>query len=64
MEAFQTFGSGKAAGDDFKPIVLKNLTDSALKNLAAIYRASVALGLIPLKWKKSRVVFKIGRAHV
>ena len=57
FEAFQSFGAGKAAGDDFKPIVLRNLTQKALGCLQDIYRASVALGLIPSKWKKSRVVF-------
>ena len=56
-EAFQSFGSGKAAGDNFKPIVLKNLSQRALEYISAIYRASVALGLIPSNWKKSRVVF-------
>ena len=57
IRSFASFGAGKAAGDNFKPIVLQNLNDETLEDFVKIYRASVALGTIPVNWKKAAVVF-------
>ena len=53
----KSFQPNKAAGlDRIKPILLKNLTDTALDRLTQLYRVCLAIGFVPGSWCKSKVV--------
>jgi hypothetical protein len=52
------FKRNKSAGPDgFKPLVLQQLPDLALKRLRQLYEASYYSGFVPNDWLKSKVVF-------
>ena len=58
IAAFKGFESKKSPGPDgLKPIVLKHLPPSMIKNIKTIYKASIALHFTPTKWKSSKVVY-------
>ena len=64
-EAFKSFGPRKAGGPDgLKPMVMQHFGQVTLERVAAIYRASLALGYVPPQWCHANVVLipKIGKA--
>ena len=64
-KAFSSFSDNKTPGpDNIKPIILKNLPDSALSYLSKIFSASIFLGYTPSPWRISRTIFipKVGKA--
>ena len=56
-QVYKTFGNYKAANDQLKPIVYKNLDDGTLEEIRYLYIASLALGIVPKRWKKATVIF-------
>ena len=57
--AINSFGDHKVGGgrDNFKPLVLKNLTEVAWKRLTRLYQAIIELQYTPLCFRESRVIF-------
>ena len=57
-DALSSFGLDKAPGPDgIKPIVLKNLPDSAINILQRVFAAMIDLHYTPALWRKSEIVF-------
>ena len=58
QKAFSSFSDNNNTGPDkIKPIILKNLPDSALPCLSKIFSASIFLGYTPSPWRISRIIF-------
>ena len=56
--AISQFGPGKSAGpDEYKPVVLQNLPESAISFLRCLYNACLQLTYIPVQWCHSKVIF-------
>ena len=56
--SIKSFGPMKAAGPDgFKPVVLQNLHDNALKYIVEMYIHAIWLGYSPKCWREMQVVF-------
>ena len=56
--AIKSFGDNKAPGPDgIKPLVLKHLPREATEQLATLYKAILATGSTPSRWRESKVVF-------
>jgi hypothetical protein len=57
-EAFEDFGSDKAAGPDgLKPGIIQKLPDEAFDRLKDIFTACIRLGYTPETWRTSRTIF-------
>ena len=64
IEAFKSFGPGKASGpDNIKPRFLHNLDDNMLNRIAWLYRACLHLNYTPKSWRISKCIFipKMGK---
>ena len=56
--AFAKFSPFKGAGpDELPPIVMKNFGKKMIARLTRIYKASVALGVLPTKWLEVKVIY-------
>jgi hypothetical protein len=64
IEAFKSFGPGKASGpDNIKPRFLHNLDDNMLNRIAWLYRTCLHLNYTPKSWRISKCIFipKMGK---
>ena len=58
LQAIESFGDYKCgSGDGIKPIVLKNMGNSALTHLTTLIKVSHLLGYVPDSWRDSKVIF-------
>ena len=56
--AFAKFSPFKGAGpDELPPIVMKHFGKKMIARLTRIYKASVALGVLPTKWLEVKVIY-------
>ena len=56
--AHRNFQNKKSPGTDcIQPLVLKQLPDETIEELAIIYKICLLLGFTPTKWKEGRLVF-------
>ena len=57
-KSLRKFKPNKAAGpDELKPIIFKYLPNNAIAALTTIYKACIALGHTPNKWRQTKVIF-------
>jgi len=57
-ESLDSFGKFKAAGpDEIQPVVLQNLPENGYDLVLSMYKASMKLSYIPVKWRKMNVIF-------
>ena len=57
-KALMSFGPHKAAGpDDFKPILLQQLDDSAYQYISKLYQKVLRTGYTPKTWRQMKVIF-------
>ena len=64
IEAFKSFGPGKASGpDNIKPRFLHNLDDNMLNRITWLFRACLKLNYTPKSWRNSKCIFipKMGK---
>ncbi len=63
--AISSFGNFKSPGPDgLSPVVLKHLGEVEMEYLMSIFKVSLAVSYVPVKWREMKVVFipKVGKS--